>query len=203
MKKYNKTDEKRTAKIMISVVIAVIMISSVLAIMFSGYAPEKQKLTYGGFTFEQQTSQGMIYYTTDVNKVKIRIQSYPSDLSTIDLDNETGMIIRDAQVFYISRPVNSPFPDYIALSSFDLEESFRSLNRYISQGLSDTNKGYENLPIITCLNATQSVPVILYVDTNDTARISREGTCIKLEASNGMDFIRLKDRIVLKAAGIM
>ena len=65
-----------------------------------------------------------------------------------------------------------------------------------------TTENEYNIPVITCADATPTVPVLYFQRTNET-KVYREGSCIILEAATDFDLLRLKDRILYGIFGVM
>jgi hypothetical protein len=194
----SRIKESNTKKVLISVFFAVIMIASSLAIIFSGYAPQGQNADYEGFTFKQSGN----YLVTTVNKTTVKIQSQPYDLTRIALNDSVRELLRSTNMVYLSVPLKGLYADSASLAAFDLGEFLTNRGTYNVLAISDDNTGYEKIPIIDCRNATATVPVVLFMDGNETG-IQQDGNCIKLISATSFDFVRLKDRLVLKLAGIM
>ena len=58
------------------------------------------------------------------------------------------------------------------------------------------------LPVITCDDATSSVPVLYFVESNET-KIYSENGCIIAEAKFETDLLRIKDRLLYERLGII
>jgi len=179
----------------------VILVASTLGILLSGYAPQANEVTYGGHTFKQEGD----YLVTNVNKTKIKIQSYPTDLETIKIDEAVASLVGSANMLYVSYPLNGTDQDSLGMAAqaaFDLGEYLNGKGVYVVLGASDTNMGYEAIPVLDCMNATASAPAIVFGSGNESL-ISADGYCVKMSGISGYDFIRLKDRLVLKLTGVM
>ena len=67
-------------------------------------------------------------------------------------------------------------------------------------GFTEENKF--DFPIITCDDATESIPVIYFRGANQTA-IYEEANCIIAEAKREADFLRIKDRLIFGVFGVI
>jgi hypothetical protein len=189
--------ESKTKKIVISIFFAVIMVSSMLAIMFSGYT-QNTSVEYNGHTFKQQGN----YLVTKLGKTTIKIQSYPANLASIAVDDAVVQKLSSGYPVYLSTPLTSQYKEYAGQAAYDLGDYLATIGVQSGIVISDNNTGYSNIPLITCANATSSKPVVLFEETNQSS-ITLEGDCIKIGGTTSNDFIALKDRLVLKLSGIM
>lgn len=192
-----KNKETNVKKVIISLFFAFIMISSILAIIFSGYN-QTNDVEYNGFTFKLQGD----YLVTKKDGNTIKIQSYPSGISGITVDEAVTQRLSSGYQLYISTPVLSANKEYAALAAYDLKEYLDSTGIQSGVVISDDNSINPNIPLINCQNASASLPVVLFEDSNQTA-IALDGECIRISAATGYDFIAIKDRLVLKLSGIM
>ena len=89
---------------------------------------------------------------------------------------------------------DNKFAEDVALAQHNtgtvLNEFF---NIYLSQGMTAENE--YNLPVITCSDATPYIPVIYFRIANQTS-IYLENNCIIAEGKNGLEFLKIKDRIL-------
>ena len=58
------------------------------------------------------------------------------------------------------------------------------------------------MPIIACDDATPLIPVIYFVESNET-KIYKQENCIIAEADTSVDVIRIKDRLLYGIHGII
>jgi hypothetical protein len=198
MKKGKGSDSKKT---LISIFIVVIMVASSLGILLSGYAPQANEISYGNHIFKQDGN----YLVTTINKTKVRIQSYPSDLEGIKVDEAVAGLVSSAKAIYVSYPINGTDTNTLGMAAqagFDMGDYLDSRGVYTMLGVSDTNQGHDAVPLLDCRNATAASPAIVFGSGNESS-ITAEGYCVRISGVSGYDFIRLKDRLILKIAGVM
>jgi hypothetical protein len=198
MKKNKESNSKKT---LISIFFVVIMVASSLGILLSGYAPQADEIVYGDHTFKQDGN----YLVTTVNKTKIKIQSYPSDLESVKVDDAVRGLVGSAKMIYVSYPINGTDTNAMGMAAqagFDLGEYLDGKGIYTVLGVSDTNNGHEAIPMLNCRNATAAAPAIVFGMGNESSIIA-DGYCVRITGVSGYDYIRLKDRLVLKIAGVM
>jgi len=196
--KMARMDDSKKTRIL-AVIFVFLLVASTFGIMFSGFGSQKQVLEFNKYTFELDNN----YWVTKVNKTEVKIQSNPYDLVNIQVDDSISDRIRASKMIYLAFPLKGDSPEYAAGAVYDLSDFLKKRSIYALRGASDDNRGYDLIPIIDCRNATANLPVILLASTNETSsRIVMEVDCVRLEAVRPQDFIALKDRLVLKIAGI-
>jgi len=193
----NKGDNSSTKKVVISVFFAFIMVSSMLAIMFSGYN-QSTDIEYDGHIFKQQGG----YWVTKLDKTQIKIMSNPSNLAPLKVDDAIAQKLSTGYQLFISTPLTSQYKEYAGQAAYDLADYLTTKGIQSSVAISDDNTGYPKVPLITCENATAALPVVMFEETNQSS-ITLEGNCIRISGTTGSDFIAYKDRLVLKLSGIM
>ncbi|MBW2974554.1 hypothetical protein KY366_02450, partial [Candidatus Woesearchaeota archaeon] len=95
---------------------------------------------------------------------------------------------------------NDTYSEEIALAQYNMALALANLNIYVRRGFAADNEF--DLPIITCGDATPAVPVIYFMKSDQT-NITMQGGCIIAEARSGVDILRMKDRMLYSALGIM
>ncbi len=197
MARKNTERQSNIKKVIISLFFAFIMVSSILAIMFSGYN-QPNEIEYNGHIFKFQGD----YLVTKVDKTTIKIQSYPANLAAIQADDAIAQKLNSGYPIFISTPLTAQYKEYAGQAAYDLAEYLGTIGVQTSIAISDDNTGYPTIPLITCTNATAALPVLIFEESNQSS-MSIEGDCIRISASTGYDFIAYKDRLVLKLSGIM
>lgn len=184
--------KKNYAGIIVSIFIAVILISSIVGYIF-GDAQERVS-RYNGIKFTL-TSKGWKTIYQD----KIYIFSFvPVDVEDIALPDSINL--NNLLEIDVTYEFNSTYKENIAEAIFELLNIVTKNNIYLRQGFT-TNNSF-NIPIITCEDATPSVPVLYYKSSNQT-NISQQNNCIIIEANNQNLFLAQTDRIAYKILGIM
>lgn len=101
---------------------------------------------------------------------------------------------------YLTFNPNDPQLGYVALATGELTQNLaRTFGIAFIPACTEPGPGCENVPIITCENAT--VPVV-YLTSGDPTLIYATDYCITLQG-NGMEIVRAVDRFLLKLYNIM
>jgi len=126
------------------------------------------------------------YLPTDVEQISMSTEIGDRLANTLELDFTSDADDKDKQV--------------IAYSQFVLSKELEKKGIYFRTGFTGDNEF--NQTIIKCNNDAPHVP-ILYLKNGENVSITSEGSCIVGQASNEIDFIRIKDRIMYRILGII
>lgn len=194
MKKYRKfrpvTEQPRekSRKTLYTIIIAGIMILSVIG--FTMTQSSSQTVKYNGYTFKLEDQK----WTTKANNQKFSFYYLPSEVSYINSTNLESL--KYVKSVYLTFNPEQKYLQVIDLIRFELAENLFNLEIYPIQSVTLNNSLY-NLPIITCLNATQFVPIIEFKESDET-EIIIQNNCIILNSASEQDFIKLKDLLLYK-----
>lgn len=189
-----KREDDKRSKILISVFIAFIMITSVIGFMFGQYAAEQYKFRDYKFT---RTEQG---FSLVINKKEVYFNYFPTEANISDFDTRIDDRIKSTKMFYLTYDYNTSHASTLGGIAYDLALTLDKFDVFVQPTF--TNKTSFNVPIITCANATMFVPVIYFKETNQT-RAYLAANCIILEAESEIDLLRLKDRLLYGFFGIL
>lgn len=197
MRRFRGQDKIETRNKIIVIFIGFIMISSVFAVIFFGFSPATTKLKYNDVSFTQKND----YWSASINKKEAYFNYFPTDVEDIDIIPEAISRIKNTIEVDFTSDINSTLKDEIALAEYWLSQMFNfHFNIYLRQGFTSENE--YDFPVISCQDATLAVPVFYFKESNQTS-IYLENNCIILEAKNGQDVIRIKDRILYDLFGII
>lgn len=188
--------DNRSTKILLTVVTAFLMITSIIG--FLGNSQNTEGIDYKGYTFTQ-TPQG---WNVKVGEEKYTFYTNPYEAEKYNLSSDAVEMLKASK--YIVATFDTSFDDLQALdiARFDLANELDSgLGITVFSGVAEENSTYP-LPVITCDNATSMIPVV-YFKSSDRAMIKRDGFCVVLEAPTGVTALKLKDRLVYGMLGIM
>lgn len=184
--------KKNYAGIMVSLFIALILVTSIVGFIFGGTSETVSR--YNGLKFTLTTNGWKTIY-----QGKTYLFSFaPRDVEDIALPDSLNL--NNLLEIDVTYEFNSTYKENIAEAIFELSNIATKNNIYLRQGFT-TNNSF-NIPIITCEDATPSVPVLYYKSSNQT-NISQQNNCIIIEANNQNLFLAQTDRIAYKILGIM
>jgi hypothetical protein len=190
-----RTEEVKKANkgLLWTIFISVIMVSSIIGYMWIG--GNEPEFEYNGHKIARDNN-GFIY-TKDGNSFMFKF--FPSELEGLANQTDTGKIKKP--MFYVTFDPNSGIVESVDLLRFDFSNELPKLNVYISSGVLNQSKIY-NLSVIDCVNSTENIPVVKFLEANET-KISEEGSCIIVEAKNNYDVIKIRDLILYSILGVI
>lgn len=196
--KIHKKKESRwfNKKVVIVYFIAFIMIFSIGGFIITFNTPVSSE-RYNEFAFVRQ---GSLWITT-INKVPIPFHYHPEQIVFYDIDQSIIDRLKNTKAVLVTFDPNSTSVQTLELVRFELREDFpRLFNIFVGEGILKEDPLY-NLPIITCENATEFIPVITFEENNLTG-IEMEDNCIIIKGINE-EFLKMKDRILYGMLGII
>ncbi len=196
----NYRDEKRQKRIraFVSFFIAFIMVTSIIGFMWGGDEDDGPTFEYNGFKMTRGANQFSL---------KLEDKIYDFDYAPYqveDIEVGVGVIERlsSSKMFYMTF---DPFQEDLTALDYVRFEIAPLLNDnfgiYASDAVLENNTIY-TLPIITCSDATPFVPVMQFIENNET-KIEMNGNCITATARKDIDYIMLKDRIIYGLLGVI
>lgn len=187
MKKQNKIEKRNKAIVLF---IALIMISSVFGVIFFGFSPAETKLKYNDLTFTQKNN----YWTVNINKKLAFFNYFPTEVENIKINSEIINNIKNTLEVDFTSDFNSTSNEDIAFAQYQLANMLNThFNIYLREGFTSENE--HNFPVILCKDATKTVPIFYFKESNQT-NIYVEEDCVIMEFKDGKDVIKIKDRIL-------
>jgi hypothetical protein len=194
-KKKNKQKKKNNKSLYMSLFIVIIMISSAFAVIFYGFAENEQTIRYEDYKFKS-TPMG---FSTRINKETHYFEVLPQDTFDINISQNVKSLLNNANGIIITSDPNSAYKEDIAISAYNLNNMFNKLNIYSANAFtSEVN----NIPVITCLNASQNLPVIKIVENNIT-NIYAEENCIYINFDTSFNLRRASTKIMYVSLGVL
>ena len=189
-----KKEKKRWGLILF---IVIIMLGTSVSFVFFGYQPQSQAVKYNGIKFASSGN----FWTADINGKYAAFTFLPADLENIRVPDSLNFLQGKYEIDSTSE-VNSTFKETIAVAQYQMGLTLQEFNIYLRKGFTANTSFSPSVPIIACSNATQDVPVILFIKSNST-NINVEGNCVYAEALTNTDVIRIKDRMLYGILGVM
>jgi len=180
--------EKKNKQVLLSIFIAIIMVSSILGYMFGRDEPNTVK--YNKVDFYQNN----FLWATKINDKEVVFHNFPSAVEHINISDEIFARIKSTLEVDSTYDQNNSFAKDIALAQHSVELIMDDFfNIYLRKGMTTENE--YNLPVITCKEATPFIPVLYFKIANQTS-VYLENNCIIAEARNGLEFLKIKDRLL-------
>lgn len=165
---------------------------------YYGSQSQQVALEYNGHEFTQEQGWFMLHWERE----KIPFANHPAAVEHLEVDPSIVEKLRNVPQLQFTFNPEMDALDVIDLTRFEMQAIFpRYLNMYVVEGVTAPSTQYL-LPIITCTNATQYLPVLLVNQSNQTG-IRLEGDCILLEGTTPFDIVRWKDRLVYGLLGVI
>lgn len=192
---YRESRMKKFA-VLVPLLLVAIMIFSMF--MYGSGEGGGSTIKYNGYKIKEYE----VGYYVEIDGKNALFQYPPPLLEDINITGYAGLF-ETAPVFYISYDPDSDFVQEFALSQYRLEGELYKVKRiYVEKGLTKV-ADEATLPEITCANATQHIPVIEFVEGNETIINILGGNCMRAISSSKTDAARLEDRIKYYLYGIM
>lgn len=173
--------------------IAFIMISSIVGFI---YSEQDNQFKYNKIKFTKTSTE----WRTTINNQQLTFDYFPSDVEQIELGDDVATALLNKPEIDATSELNDTFSEEIALANYNMALTLNKLNIYVMGGFT-TNSTF-NLPILTCKDATQAVPIIYFKQSNQT-KVTLKNSCIIAEAKNNIDILRIKDRLIYAMLGII
>lgn len=180
-------------KNMVSLFIIIIMVSSVMGFIWGRDSTDTQR--YNGYKFLLKNNRWIL--NVDKNK-ELSFNYLPQEVENINLSQDIVNSLSDKIEIDLTYDIDDDFAQTIAIAQQEMANNLNNI--YIRNGL--TNETSYNIPIITCTNATEQIPVI-YIQKSNQTSLSFDNNCIIIEAQNEFDISRIIDRIIYTILGIM
>ena len=181
-------------KNVIAAIIIFIMVSSAAGFIFGG--SDNQTYRYNDIKYTYVNN----IFVFKINDKQVFFRNDPEYIENIDIDNSIINSVSNTKLVYLTYdPINN-MSGVIDQARFEISQELGShFDIFTVNGAVVENP---TLPLVTCDNATQDVPVIDMRKGNET-RITKEGNCIVFEAKSGFEMLELKDRLMYGVFGII
>ncbi len=196
MRDSDERREKRKRTI-IGVIIAAVMILSTFGFVLN-YAGDNagHSEEYKGIKFEQSGN-------TVVAKINGKLMSFnyfPSQLEYINVSSKTASLLSSTPTFFVTSDPQDVFAESIDMVSLYLTTALPEVKDVYPVAAFTNSTGFVR-PEISCLNATDNVPVV-HIFRSNTTSISGEGGCISVAAQSAQDVLRIGEKLTLVILGV-
>ena len=176
--------------------IVIITVGTSFSFVFFGYSRVEEKVKYNGIAFTKFPDR----WEAKINGRQAAFSFLPGEVESISALDDSFKTLQNKFEIDATYDLNSTYKESIALAQHQMGLTLSAYDIYLRKGFTSNNT--YNLPIITCNNATQNVPVVYFRQGNATS-IHGENNCIIAEASTNADFIKAKDRLLYGILGVM
>ena len=190
-----KTEKKRWGLIFF---IVLIMIGTSFSFVFFGFSGDSEKVKYNGVTFAKFQDR----WEAKINGATTAFSFLPGEVENIVASEDSTKDLQNKFEIDVTSDINSTFKEKVALAQYQMGLTLAQYNIFVRKGFTTNTTFIPPIPIITCNNATQNVPVV-YFRYGNTTNIHTENNCIIAEASSNADFIRVKDKLLYRMLGVM
>ncbi|MBU0628566.1 MAG: hypothetical protein KKC75_05220 [Nanoarchaeota archaeon] len=190
-----KKEKKSKWGMVLVIFITLIMVSSILGFIYSS-SDNTTQFKYNKIKFKR-TNYG---WSASINHKNFLFDYSPVDVEPIELSPEISSFISNKPEIDSTSIINDTFAEEIALAEYNMNLALNKMSIYLRSGFTANNTF--NLPIITCDDATYSIPVIYFMQSNET-KITLQNNCIIAEARNNIDILRIKDRLLYSIVGVI
>ncbi len=188
--------ENKWSKIFVLAFLGFTLVGMVFSFAFYGFSDNTTVKQKGlKFRLDRQNQAWM----AKVNGNYAAFSFLPSEVENFNVTADLGSLKNKMEID-VTSDLNDTNIEAAALAQHQMTLTLQSYNIFVRSGLL-ANNTYD-FPVISCHDATPIVPVLLFMTGNSTA-ISQEGSCIIVEAGNGQDMIKAKDRIVYSILGVI
>ncbi len=168
-----------------------IMVMSTLGYVLGSSADTTLSVKYNEYTFKNTKN----LWTAKVQGKERMFAFLPQD---VGIDNASILqLISSTPVLAVSYDPNSTLVESLAEAQYRLEQEISSPT--IIRGITQPTG---NIAVITCKNASTTIPVLILQEGN-TTRFSQDNNCIIAEAISEADVARITDRILYTFLGVM
>jgi hypothetical protein len=189
-----KGEKKRWGLI---IFLILIMIGTSFSFVFFGFSPQSETVKYNGIKFARNPVQNI--WIAEISGKEAAFSFLPNEVEGIGLPENAASRLQKKFEIDFTYDLNSSRKESIALAQHQMGLTLANYNIYVRKGFTSNNSF--SLPVITCSDSSENVPVVYFRRGNAT-NIRLENNCIIAEASADADFIRVKDRLLYAMLGI-
>lgn len=189
------TEKKDRKSLYMSIVIAIIMISSAFAVILHGFGDSSESLRYGKYKFKL-TNLGFL---VKIDGKEYLFENFPSDVDSLNVSSGIKEAVSNSIALIITSDPNSSYKQEIALASYNIQTVLSNMDKQVGNAF--ITEGYK-LPVFTCENATSSVPIV-YIQESNVTEAAISGNCINLYFDSSYSLQRVSSAFLFNILGII
>jgi len=170
------------------------MIFSAFGVYLGATSEQSDEFEYKDHTFKFKEGK----YWLKGDRGETPFYNLPQELEFVNLSKEATALIKQGWLLQIVFDPSQENLEYIELTRFDWN---RWWGKTLINGVLVPSGMYPNLPVITCINATEKSPVI-YLNSSSPSSETIEGNCLILNGL-GIDFLRWRDQVLYLHLGVI
>lgn len=174
--------------------IVFIMLGTSVSFVFFGFSPQSEVVKYNGIKFTRLQDR----WEAKINGRNAAFSFLPSEVE--NTPSEGSGRLQGKFEIDSTYDSNSTHKEAIALAQHQMGLTLAQYNIFLRKGFT-TNNTF-NLPVITCNDAAQNVPVV-YFKYGNLTNIHAESNCVIAEAASNQDFLKVKDRLLYGMLGVV
>ena len=174
--------------------IVFILVMSVFGYMFGS---SRTRYTHNDFKFYSMETGGFLLKLEDG---RIVFNYFPTEIAWINTTKGIGNVF-NAPMIYATSHYNSLYNETISQVKFNLAQNLGDMKGVYVQNAFTTKTEYD-IPLITCENATPSLPVVFFERSNSTG-ISYQNNCVSVRARSREEIIAAYERLLYSIFGVM
>jgi len=187
------------AKALMAVFIAGVMIFSIFGyIIEETLRQPSNEVNYNGFNFRASQNG----YATEVNKKRLIFNFLPDHLDEVFIPNEVKGVLNQTKALIVTYDPSVNETEVLGLAQFMFEEQLQPINDRLFLQRALTNASNTELAEASCVNATETVPVIFFEPSNKT-EIFIDNHCVHLNFDSPLSLIQQSEKIRYILLGVI
>lgn len=184
-------------KLVMSLFIVGLMVLSVVGFVMID-ADDSGKRVFGDVTF-YKTLDGWRLHRDGSN---FYFNFMPEEVLSIPVDDvAVGVFVKSPILGIAYDPEDMVLKSVGVIQQYMEQVLAQNQRTYVVRGVSNTSR-YPSLPLLSCSNASEKFPVLMFLSGNET-RITSKGWCLNAEVRSSSDVFRLADRVLFTALGVV
>jgi hypothetical protein len=179
---------------LVALFIIIVMVGSSAGFIFGrdeGYSSK-----YNGLKFKLINN----VWLTKINDQEVRFHFHPAEVENLSVSNDSIEKLDMPSIYFTFEAGKNL--QYVDMVRYEFITSLQEqLNIYVTSGVLNKTEEY-NFPVINCENATEEMPVLKFIFSNET-RVYSDGNCVIAEAQSEQEMLAISDRIRYGLFGVI
>ena len=171
------------------------MITSMFGVIFYGYSNPENTVTYNDYKFKI-TAEG---YETTIGDAIYSMPYLPQDVEDVNISPDIKNYFEETPVVVLTSDPDSSYKQDIAVASYNINSVLTSQDKY---GRNAFTSEFNDLPVITCENATMGLLIVEISYTNQTS-ITGNNQCLDMTFDSSYNLQRISTKLMYMLLGII